>query len=229
MNAPVVNVKGEIISSSENPFIRAFNNMVNPGYYKEKNVNSIDNEIMKLYDLTLDANVLPKIQRTYYTVNGENVYLTNEQYSKAQQTMGQTSYELLRELVGDPEYYSMSNTTKANIIADIYEQAYQTAKDEALGGNTDSTYIKVLNAEKIGIKPVEYLLIKDYVATIREDDNSDNKGQFIDYLIRQGYLSKKNELLEMFGWKADSIEINGLESLTKFTDIIQIEGLEKLD
>lgn len=229
LNAPVVNVKGEIISSSENPFIRAFNNMVNPGYYKEKNVNSIDNEIMKLYDLTLDANVLPKIQRTYYTVNGENVYLTNEQYSKSQQTMGKTSYELLRELVGDPEYYSMSNTTKANIIADIYEQAYQTAKDEALGGNTDSTYIKVLNAEKIGIKPVEYLLIKDYVATIREDDNSDNKGQFIDYLIRQGYLSKKNELLEMFGWKADSIEINGLESIKKLTDTIQIEGLKKLD
>lgn len=217
MNAPVITSKGETVSASENPFMRAFLNMASPGYYKKENIDVEDVEILKLYELTKDTSVLPRTAEKYFRFDNETIRLGNEGLSKFQETMGKNSYDLLGELIKRPSFDNMDDGLKIEIMSEIYDFAYEQAKDEYLTSigksYTEPGYLKTLKAQRSGINVIDYLLAKNAFAKMSGDDK---KEQFTTYL-----KAKKIDLntgLELIGGYKVKVELPDLN----------IKGLKKL-
>lgn len=64
------------------PFERIANNMLNPAYMSEVSTSETEEELQRLYDATGDGGVLPGRAAKYFTVDGERIDLTAEQYRR---------------------------------------------------------------------------------------------------------------------------------------------------
>lgn len=211
MNAPVIDVKGNPISSDENPFMRAFMNLVSPGYYKTDKTNDIDREILRLYELTENTNVIPKATPKSFMLEGETYKLGNKDYSDWGITMGKESYELL----GDLSRYDLDDESKVKIMDNIYDYAYQLAKDEYLQkqgkSNEDASYKKIVEAQLKGISITDYLIAKYKFSTMSGEGK---KESFNQYLNNNGLSS---DLMELVGGYKSS-----------WTTELKTKGLKKL-
>jgi len=211
LNAPVVNVKGEPITNAENPFIRAFNVFLNPGFIKERTETIYDTEILRLYDVTMDSGVLPRIAPKSFKLDGEEQILDNQEYATFQQTLGQTSYDLLKEYTQTRVYESLDDSDRIKFIEDLYEYSYQKARAEYLEKydkeNTDSGYQKIVQSELKGLQIKDYLVIKSIYDKIK-DEGGEVKENFLRTIQSKGYSTNQiNTFIETSTtWKIESSE-----------------------
>lgn len=211
LNAPVVNVKGEPITNAENPFIRAFNVFLNPGYLKDRTETIYDTEILRLYDVTMDSGVLPRIAPKSFKLDGEEHILDNQEYATFQQTLGQTSYDLLKEYTQGYLYDSLDDSDRVKFIEDLYEYSYQKARAEYLEKydkvNTDSGYQKIVQSELKGLEIKDYLVIKSIYDKIK-DEGGEVKENFLRTIQSKGYSTNQiNTFIETSTtWKIESSE-----------------------
>lgn len=118
-----------------NAFARAFENFLSPGYISRQNSTEVDDELMRLYDAG-QTNVLPERigmseKIGVYDSRGNQVeqrYLTADEYVQFQKVMGQTSLEMVKDLMNSPMYDSMSDASRAAAISDIYGYAKNMAR-----------------------------------------------------------------------------------------------------
>jgi hypothetical protein len=214
VNAPVIDVKGQPISASENPFMRAFSNFVDPGRFKAANTVPEDTEILRLYDLTKDTSVLPRTAPKYFTAGGVTQRLGNDELAQFSTTMGELQYELMGKFVSSLEYKRLDDSTRVEILSDIYDHAYDEAKAEYLKSKDlefdDSGYKKVKEAELKGIKVVDYLLAKKAYAKMSGKGTKEN---FQTYLDQKGYSSSLMEIIGGYKPTSDKLQTKGLKKL----------------
>lgn len=211
LNEPVVDIKGEPVERGDNLFSRALLNMLSIGYYKERNVSNEDKEILRLYDLTKDSGVIPKVAPKSVTQDGQDYVLDNKQLNQFSTTLGKTTYSMLENLFSNKGYLRLSSEEKVKVAQNIYDYAYASAKEEFLKGeNTqliDSWYSKIKNAERAGIKPIDYLLVKAQYNIIEGDELFTKKEKFIEYLNSAGYGINLDKYLKYVGgYKVDTLQ-----------------------
>lgn len=210
MNAPVVDVKGQPISSDENPFMRAFMNLFSPGYYKTDNTTEIDQEILRLYELTENTNVLPKATPKSFQFGGETYKLGNKEYSDFGITMGEESYNLLGKLTR----YDLDDETKVKVMDNLYDYAYQLAKDKYLRTqgleNDDASYKKVIEAELKGIPTLDYLIAKYAYSTMSGEDKKETFQKFLD---ENGFDDDLMEIVGGYKPSSSKLKTKGLKKL----------------
>lgn len=113
---------------------RAFENFISPGYLSRQNSTEVDSELQRLYDAG-QTNVFPSRIAMSQTVNVYNNQgkkleersLTPDEYVQFQKVMGQTSLEMVKDLMKSPVYKGMSDASKAEAISDIYSYAKDMA------------------------------------------------------------------------------------------------------
>lgn len=113
---------------------RAFENFLSPGYLSKQNSTEVDSELQRLYDAG-QTNVFPSRIAMSQTVNVYNNQgkkleersLTPDEYVQFQKVMGQTSLEMVKDLMKSPVYKGMSDASKAEAISDIYSYAKDMA------------------------------------------------------------------------------------------------------
>ena len=107
-----------------------------PGYYRPKNVTSVDKEINKLIerlDEETAKEVIPRVSNSYTVTQDKVEYrMTEKELTQFKKTRGQTSYKELERLFRSGQYTRMSDVEKAKAIRKVYDNAFQRAKEELL-------------------------------------------------------------------------------------------------
>lgn len=163
-----------------NAFARAFENFLSPGYLSKQNSTEVDNELQRLYDAG-ERNVLPKRIGMSETVNvyrndgrkTEERRLTKDEYVQYQKVMGQTSLELVKDLMKSPVYKGMSDEAKASAISEIYGYARRMA---AMAVEPSAKYGEKTDVSKLS-NPAAYYAANASFNTASKDSENRNYGE----------------------------------------------------
>lgn len=156
---PYIDAWGRTEESGD-ALVRSINNLFNPAYVSQVDVDSVEQELQRLKDATGDGGVFPARAARYFTVNGERKDLTAEEYQRYAKTLGNTSYQLVKEGTGSAAYRSMSDSEKASYIDRLYAYADQTAKSSISAYKMETWVQNAKNAKQdIGVSPAEYMAL----------------------------------------------------------------------
>lgn len=188
--------------TTENGWLRAFENFLSPGYIGNRNSSDAENALRELYNATGETAVLPSKPQKSYTENGEKHNLTADQWLRLSNAKGQASLEAINALTKTSAYQSMSDQEKVNAIKDIYDYASAVAANQVYQKELEGT-IKTVHDS--GIDPGLYYAYKEMEDTLNESlegyeardqvfqsirgDNSltqDQKNQLYNTLLIQG-------------------------------------------
>lgn len=188
--------------TTENGWLRAFENFLSPGYIGNRNSSDAENALRELYNATGETAVLPSKPQKSYTENGEKHNLTADQWLRLSNAKGQTSLAAIDALTKTGAYQSMSDQEKVNAIKDIYDYASAVAANQVYQKELEGT-IKTVHDS--GIDPGLYYAYKEMEDTLNESlegyeardqvfqsirgDNSltqDQKNQLYNTLLIQG-------------------------------------------
>ena len=107
----------------------------------------MEEELLRLYMQT-DESVFPSRAAKYFNVDGERKDLTAEEYVRYATIKGQTSYEVVSELLKSKAYKGMNDEKKAKAVEDSYTLANQLAKSKISDYAPDSWVVKAMEAKK---------------------------------------------------------------------------------
>ena len=138
----------------------ALENFLSPGYINSKKTSPMENELLRLYKATGESSVLPKMASKYFTVNGERYDLSGEEWTSFQKLMGQSSYQLLTNLVNSKAFQKLSDAEKVEVIEDVYTFSRERAKTAVLKDYIPSTkWIRTaINRAENGYSVEDYIL-----------------------------------------------------------------------
>lgn len=108
-----------------NAFERLANNLVNPAYVNEIQVEEVEDELQRLADLG-ESGMIPSTPSMSTKINGE--YLTAEQYEKYAKTAGQLKLATVSDLTSNEVYAALPDADKAEAIRKAYTYATGIAK-----------------------------------------------------------------------------------------------------
>lgn len=120
---------------------RAFNNFLNPAYTSTVDMSDMEQELLRLYEVT-GENVFPSRAKKYFNADNQEINLTGEQYVTYAQKKGGEAYKWLTELTQNATYRSMSDEEKADCIARIYSAANEVAKAEVVTSYEPTKWVK---------------------------------------------------------------------------------------
>lgn len=140
---------------------RAVDNLVNPAYTSTMETSPMEQELLRLYEATGEAGVLPKRAAKGFKVDGKQKDLSAEEYVKYAEAKGQNAYRALTELTGGDAYRKLSDEEKVRAVKDAFELADKTAKASVSGYEPDSWIQKAAEAEKkYGVSQDTYLTLR---------------------------------------------------------------------
>ena len=196
---------------------RAAGNFLNPSYTSNIEESAMEKELLRVYGETGEASVFPTRAQRSFPVNGETKYLTADEYVKYATSKGQTSHELVEDLVNMSQYKAMSEEEKASAISDAYSLANVVAKYEVSDYTTDGWMAKAVEAKKIGIDYSKYLEVRLSVKDIESikdadgDSIANSKGLLVMeaiYNIKGLNDKQRRRLFEDFGVGKSVINLN---------------------
>ena len=141
-----------------NPITRALNNFLNPAYTSQINETAADREIQRLLDAGMTG-VVP--DRTTQSQKVDGAYLSPEQYVEYATIKGQTSYDVVSEMIESELYQNMTDEEKADAIKRAYQYAGHVAAQAINPEHESESYVSgAQNAQDdFGLSEAEYLLM----------------------------------------------------------------------
>ena len=174
----------------EQVLARTFNNFFNPTTYSSNKRTELDLTLEALYKDTGDSGVLPKSATNYVTVDGTNYHKTPEEKTAYDRTKGQKSKQYVSAFVNSSAYANLDNTTKTNIVEELYNLANYEAKKEMLGNRdidySDSQYEKVLASK---MEPATYYVLNGVMSGITGDGKKARKKSYLEDQKKAGTLN----------------------------------------
>ena len=139
LSEPKVDLHGNPVKNYTNwgsYLIHPLNNFVLPATIKFDQKNEIDDELVRLYGVVDSSDIFPtKPSRNIGTYTdkktGDKVTLkldSDAEYMEYQKDVGQTTYDMLEDLMQSMEYRLMTDDQKAEAIAKIIDQAKSATK-----------------------------------------------------------------------------------------------------
>jgi len=139
---------------------RSINNLFNPAYISQVDVDDLEAELQRLKDATGSASVFPERAERSITVDGEKKNLTAKEYQQYATTLGQSSYALVREGTSLAAYRAMNDAEKVEYVDRLYQYATQTAKASVSAYQTDTWVENARRAQSdIGVSTAEYIAL----------------------------------------------------------------------
>lgn len=138
---PYQTVWGEEERGSDNPAIRAFNNMLNPGYVKKKNISDVDKEILRANEANPSDKSLPsKLNGNKVGLDGKDISLTSKEVALYNRTKGNTSRQNLSQLIKTDEYRKATEDEKRRMRENVMDDAGLDGKHKALVEHGEDPY-----------------------------------------------------------------------------------------
>lgn len=152
--------------------MRTFNNLVNPAYVSQVEVDKVEAELQRVKDATGDSTVFPSRAEKSIEFDNETHNLTAEQYQKYAKAKGQNSYKLVQQAMQLPAYKQMGNGGKAELLNKMLGYANYKAKRAVFPKYSSDAYAKYEEAEKNGVSPAEYYVFRTTDNTLTADKDA---------------------------------------------------------
>lgn len=123
------------------PFMRAFDNFLNPSYVSQVEMDKVEKELQSVRDATGDTSVFPSRAEKSVTIDGEDKNLTADEYVKYAKQLGKEKYMLLKDAVNSDVYQSMSAGEKADFISYAYKYAKSITEYDQFGKGPASDWM----------------------------------------------------------------------------------------
>lgn len=160
---------------------RGLNNFFNPAYTSTIESSKMEEELLRLYELTGEGGVFPERADKYFTVDGERKDLTAEEYVRYATLKGEKSYKLVSDLVKSRAYKNLSSTEKVKAIEEAYDYANQKAK-QAISNYKPDTWVK--KADEFGSNVGNYISFKTEVSSTKESNGGKiSKQEVVDIVL----------------------------------------------
>ena len=174
--------------SNGGPFERAMNNFLNPAYMSEVRTSAMEQELERLYNSVGETELLPSRAPKSFTVAGEDIDLTAEQYVEYASFRGQRAYDLLSELTESRRYSGLDDKLKASAVKKCYSVANEEAKALVSEFSLGKFHQSMDKAEAAGISGSDYILFYVAVSELKQD-------QVRAWLNRSGYTNRQKQVL----------------------------------
>lgn len=122
-------------------------NFLSPAYVQKANKNKVETELERMRQVlgAEGKEILPTDYSYNYDIryNGEDIRMTEEQFTKYKKVRGKATYEGLEELFNSSKYKLMSTNEKKKAIQDVYDKAAEDAKKStviSMGIATETEY-----------------------------------------------------------------------------------------
>ncbi len=120
-----------------------FNVFLNPANVSTKNISESAKEIYRIYKITGDQTIMPRVAPYYINKNGEKIILEGKDRTEYQKVSGKIIEENVNELLKDSNYKKLTDVEKAEIINKIVNYSYNKARKEVLGIEMSNEYNKI--------------------------------------------------------------------------------------
>ena len=173
---PYLDVFGRETKNDSLP-MRAFQNLISPGYIAERKDDGVEGHLMRLYDKTGDTDILPGKARSF-KVDGEEAQMTGDELTAYTKKAGQGAYYALNQMFQTSIYQNMSDSDKVKAIQGVYSYAKELAKeDSGKGYQLSSGASRTRSAVESGAPVGAYLALQALqksAASQAEDSNTPN-------------------------------------------------------
>lgn len=158
---------------------RSFNNFLNPAYTSSVNESEMEQELLRLYQATGMASVLPRRAERSFPVNEEEKHLNAREYVKYAREKGQTAYTILEELTRSEPYRTMNDEERAETVSKAYAYASAWAKTRVSDYEPEDWTRKAIEVcRDTGMKPAVYVPL--YLEQGSVQSLKDKNGETID-------------------------------------------------
>ncbi len=144
---PYIDAWGREEQTGDLPY-RILNNFFNPAYLSEVNETPVDQEIQEIYSRTGSRDVLPDRAPRYFTVDGERIDLTADQYIRYATKRGNDSYQIITDIMENAAFETLTDEGKVHAIDEIYSYADAMAR-ASVSDYTPPKWMLEVEAERI--------------------------------------------------------------------------------
>lgn len=123
---------------------------------KSGSAGKVETELSRL-DAAVDASAFPSAADKKFSVDKQQVELTDSQYAKYAEEKGGLSYQYVAELVGDDFYKAASDKEKGKMVSAVYEYANAVAKTKVSDYTLDGWCKKAADAKSYGVSVTQYI------------------------------------------------------------------------
>lgn len=123
---------------------------------KSGTAGKVEAELSRL-DAAVDSSVFPSAADKKFSVDKQQIELTDSQYAKYAEEKGGLSYQYVAELVGDDFYKAASDKEKGKMVSAVYEYANAVAKTKVSDYALDGWYKKAADAKSYGVSVTQYI------------------------------------------------------------------------
>ena len=173
--APSTDTFGNEIKKDNN----LFDVFINPANVTQAKLTNAGKEVYKLYKETGDKNVFPKVVPYSIMYKGKNINISAKDKAKMQKIEGKIIEDNVNKLVGSQKYKSLSSDKKVEVITNITNLGFNTARKEVLNLEMPSKYDNPMEFIAKGGTASEYYTFLQYV----DDDPDKRKKSITEYLV----------------------------------------------
>ena len=123
---------------------------------KSGTAGKVEAELSRL-GAAVDSSVFPSAADKKFSVDKQQIELTDSQYAKYAEEKGGLSYQYVAELVGDDFYKAASDKEKGKMVSAVYEYANAVAKTKVSDYALDGWYKKAADAKSYGVSVTQYI------------------------------------------------------------------------
>lgn len=140
-----------------------FNVFLNPANVNTENISESAKEIYRLYKITGDKTIMPRVAPSYINSKGEKVILSPREKSDFQSIAGNIVETSIENLGDNKAYETMSDEDKASVINKIVNYSYNKAREKVLGIEMSNEYNKINEYVNDGGLVSEYYINKEEI------------------------------------------------------------------
>ncbi len=174
----------------------AFDAFISPGTYKKNATTEEDKLIAQLVADTGNTNLYPKgPSQKYVTVDTVKYPLSAKEYEQMSIEQGKKKRELVKQLVANDMFKSLSLENKEKTVKQLYGYAGALSKEGLHGYELETEWEKIQDAKADGLPEIKYLMVKAAKSGMEKTETKSETQVFLDYLIPNKNLSEKEKIV----------------------------------
>lgn len=151
-----------------------FNVFLNPANVNTENISESASEIYRVYKVTGDQTIMPRVTPYYINQKGEKTILSTKERTEYAKVSGKIIEDNIKLLLKNSNYVKLEDEEKSQIIKNIVDYSYNKTREDVLGIEMSNTYngVKTYTMAKGQIS--DYYLAKKAVSDVKDKYKGDS-------------------------------------------------------
>ena len=171
---PYVNEWGEQ-EKQDNIGVRFFQNFISPGYVSKIEVDEVEKMLEDTYNKSGNSSILPTKSKKHFSVNGDTVHLTADEYTTYATVRGQMAHSILKDLSNNSDFKSAESADKASLITKAYELSNAIAKQGVSDYEPDGWIKSAIEADEKGMNYSDFLVSREELNDISGEGTKEKR------------------------------------------------------